>query len=125
MVKGTLKLKEIDQSIEKLEGGKKKGKQRKIKTLKKKAIDKALKKEKKSKKKGGSFSKLSTLGDALMEIETKNQEDLHQSHLSKKESQIIQNRDTQRVQAILDHPLFKANPLQAIQQHLQSQFNKN
>jgi len=39
--------------------------------------------------------------------------------LSKKESEMIQNRDTQRFQAVIANQAFQTNPLQALKQHLQ------
>lgn len=131
MVKSKPKLREINAVVKDLAGGKKKKNERKLKTLKskiyiEKAVEKALIKQKKTpKKRDRTFGKLGGLGDALMEIETKQTEEVQQTKLSKKEAQLIDNRDTARVQAVLNHPSFQANPLLAIQQHLQSQLTRN
>mmetsp|Transcript_13139 Transcript_13139/g.19171 ORF Transcript_13139/g.19171 Transcript_13139/m.19171 type:complete len:117 (-) Transcript_13139:29-379(-) len=112
MVKQTLK--KVYSEVEKKLGSK--ARHSKVKTIKKKALEQELRKKKKSKKQKGAFGGLKSLEACLDHIK---QESSDFKHLSKKESEMIQNRDTQRFQAVIANQAFQTNPLQALKQHLQ------
>ena len=134
MVKNSLKLKQINSEAQALLPKKDKRKQSKLKILKskkyiEKILDQKLVKEKKPHKKrqAGILGSLSSLEESLNQIKYSEDKTV-KTKLSKREKQLIEyllfrNHDVQRFQAVLENKNFISNPLEAIKQHLESQYN--